>query len=298
MKAKAPSTPAKAQTLSTPVKASTTQEGYKDLVQKAQNLTLQHDRLQASQVLIRGIQREPKGSAAHKELMKTLDELTSVFYTERAQGAFVAGESLAQAKPREAIESFLEALRLEDGNLAVLKAVARLHLVLNECDKADGYVRSAEGLSPFSPEVILLRVQVLGCAKNSDGLEAKLAAAHTDLEPVMKYVRVIEIKDLARRKEYKKAKTVLAGWEALAPGYPEVSFWKFELSRLSGGPVERAAAVQYSQACQNMTVRARKSFNLDVELCKGKGAVDAYLRETGLKPAPSGQEPPNDAQID
>jgi hypothetical protein len=279
----------------TPSKPSTTQENHRDLVQKAQNLTLQHDRLQASQVLIRGIQREPKGSVAHKELMKALDELTSVFYTERAQSAFVAGESLVEMKPREAIDSYLEALRQEDGNLAVLKAVARGYLTLGECDKADTHVRSAEGLNPFSPEVILLRVQTLGCSKNSDGLEAKMSAAQTDLEPVLKYARGIEIKDLARRKEYKKAKALLASWETQSPGYPEVLFWKFELSRLGGGPVERTSAVQYSQACQNMTARARKSFNLDVELCKGKVAVDAYLRETGLKPAaPRDQELPND----
>lgn len=279
----------------TPAKASTTQESHKDLIQKAQNLTLQHDRLQASQVLIRAIQREQKGSPAHKDLMKALEELTSVFYTERAQSAFVAGESLMDTKPREAIDSYAEALRLEDGNVAVLKALGRAHLFVGECDKAEGYVRSAEGLNPFSPEVILLRVQVLGCSKNSDGLEAKLAAAQTDLEPVMKYARGVEIKDLARRKEYKRAKALLATWEAQAPGYPEVLFWKFELSRLAGGSVDRTAATQYSQACQNMTARARKSFNLDVDLCKGKVAVDAYLRETGLKPAaPSGQESPND----
>lgn len=279
----------------TPAKASTTQESYKDLIQKAQNLTLQHDRLQASQVLIRSIQREQKGSVAHKELMKTLEELTTVFYTERAQSTYVLGESLIETKPREAIDAYAEALRLEDGNVAALKALARAHLFLSECDKADGYVRSAEGLNPFSPEVILLRVQVLGCSKNSDGLEAKMAAAQTDLEPLMKYARGVEIKDLARRKEYKRAKALLASWETLAPGYPEVLFWKFELSRLSSAPIERSAAVQYSQACQNMTARTRKSFNLDVELCKGKVAVDAFLRESGSKPtAPSAQESPND----
>ncbi len=286
--------PALAKPPLTPSKPSTTQESYKNLIQKAQNLTLQHDRLQSSQVLIRAIQREQKGSPAHKELMKTLEELTTVFYTEKAQSAFVAGESLIESKPREAIDSYVEALRLEDGNVSILKALARAHLFVSECDKADGYVRSAEGMNPFSPEVILLRVQTLGCSKNSDGLEAKMAAAQSDLEPLMKFARGIEIKDLARRKDYKRAKALLASWETLAPGYPEVLFWKFELSRLSGGAVERQAAVQYSQACQNMTARARKSFNLDVELCKGKVAVDAYLRETGLKPSGPGQEPPND----
>ena len=164
-------------------------ENYKDLIQKAQNLALQHDRLQSSQVLIRAIQREQKGSQAHKELMRALEDLTTVFYTEKAQGSFAAGNSLLETKPRDAIDSYLEALRLEDGNVAVLKALARVHLSEGECDKADGYVRQAEGLNPFSPEVILLRVQELGCAKNSEALDAKLVAAESDLEPVMKFVK-------------------------------------------------------------------------------------------------------------
>ncbi len=54
-------------------------EGYKDLISKARHLTFQRDRLQATQVLIRGIQREPKNTNAHKELLAALDELSGVF---------------------------------------------------------------------------------------------------------------------------------------------------------------------------------------------------------------------------
>jgi hypothetical protein len=32
-----------------------------------------------------------------------------------------------------------------------------------------------------------------------------------------------------------------------------------------------------------MTPRKRKSYILDVDLCKGKNAVDTYLRESGLR---------------
>src|SRR4051794_21074861 len=46
------------------------EETYQDLIQKAQNLTLQQDRLQTSQVLIRGIQRENRGSLAYRELVR------------------------------------------------------------------------------------------------------------------------------------------------------------------------------------------------------------------------------------
>ncbi|MES2857468.1 MAG: hypothetical protein V4692_16475, partial [Bdellovibrionota bacterium] len=135
-------------------------ETFTDIITKAQNLTLQRDRLQASQILLRAIQREPKNSVAYREMMKALEELTAVFYTERAQGAFAAAESIVAIKPKEALDSYAEALRLEETNVAVLKGIARANLVLDECDKAETSLKTAESLIPFSGEIHLLRLQV------------------------------------------------------------------------------------------------------------------------------------------
>ena len=273
------------------VKPVATQESYRELILKAQNLTLQHDRLQTSQVLLRAIQRESRSSVAYKELTRALDELTSVFYTERAQSTFVAGESAMDARPKEALDSFQESLRIEDGNLTVLKSLARTYLVLGECDHAETHVKAAEALNPYSSEVVLLRLQVLDCSKNSSALALKLASPEPELEAVIKFAHGIELRDLARRKEWKKARALIGAWETRAADYPEVYFWKWEISRQSGGPADRGAAVKYVQLCQNLTARKRKSFNLDVDLCKGKEAADAYLKETALQPtSPAHQE--------
>src|SRR4051812_12466574 len=86
-------------------------ESYKDLISKARHLTFQRDRLQATQVLVRGLQHEPKNSTAHKELLATLDELSGVFYTDKAQGLFFAAEGLELDKTKDAIEKLNEALR-------------------------------------------------------------------------------------------------------------------------------------------------------------------------------------------
>jgi hypothetical protein len=110
-------------------KSSAGLETYRDLIQKAQNLTLQRDRLQTSQILLRGLQRETKGSVAYRELARALNELTTVFYTEKAQTYFVSGESLMMAHPHDATAPLQEALKLEEGNVAVLRALARAHLM-------------------------------------------------------------------------------------------------------------------------------------------------------------------------
>lgn len=255
-----------------------TTETYQNLIEKAQNLSLQKDRLQASQILVRAIAQQSRGSTAYRELTRSLDDLMTTFYTERAQSTFTAAESNLPDKPKEAIEGFTEALRLEDGNVTILKALSRAHLSLGECDKADGFVRAAEGLDPYAPEVQLLRLQVLDCQKSSL-LAEKLAGP---LDPAVD-VRGLQIKDFLRRDEIKRAKAVDEQWEKSAPEYPEVYYWKWMISKTEdgSGPAkpDRAAAQKYVQLCQNLTPRKRKSYNLDVDLCKGKEAVDAFLKE-------------------
>ena len=253
-------------------------ESYRNLIEKAQNLSLQHDRLQASQILTRAIAKEPKNSPVYKELSRSLEELMSAFYTERAQSVFVSAESNLPAKPREAIDGFSESLRLEDGNLTVLKALARTHLTLAECEKADGFVKAAEAVDLYSPEVQLLRLQVLDCLK-SPLLVEKLFPLDFTLAALEPWVHGMQMRDLLRRDDEKKAKTILAEWKAAAADYPEVSYWTWKLSSATYKP-DREAAQRYSQLCQNLTPRKRKSYNLDVDLCIGKEAVDTFLKES------------------
>lgn len=265
-------------------------ETYRDLIAKAQNLTLQRDRLQTSQVLIRGIQSETRSSTGYKELLKALNELTSVFYTEKAQTLYATGESLSDTKPREALDHFQEALRAEDGNLSILKAMARIHLRLGECDKADKAVGSSEAVNPFSAEVLLLRLQTLDCQKNFAALNQRLTSLSPELEPLERYWRGLQIKEHIRQKDFKKAKQVLAAWEAQSMEYPEVHYWKWELARKSGAS-DRAAALRYVRLCQDMTPRKRKVHSVDVGLCSSQAAVDAYLRENEHQSfAPAGGE--------
>jgi hypothetical protein len=272
-------------------------ESHQDLILKAQNLTLQRDRLQASQILIRAIQRETKGNNAYKDLTRALTELTTVFYTEKAQSVFSVGEAAVETKPREAIESFQEALRLEEGNVTVLKSLARTQLVLNECEKAEISIRSAEGVDPYSPEVKLLGLQLLACSKSFEALLAKLDVADLDLDTAESYVKSLRsglqihalLETAKPKSDLKKARALLSTWEGQMPDYPEIHFWKWELSKAQSAS-DRTSAAKYAQACQNLSPRKRKTYSLDVNLCKGKEAVDSYLKSSGVGTSPSGNE--------
>ena len=256
-------------------------ETYKDLIEKAQNLTLQRDRLQASQVLIRGIQK--------------------------AHGLYFSAQSMSATKPKEAVEMFTEALRLEDSNLSLLKGVARSQLVLLECSKAESVTTQAEGIDPYSPEVKLLRLQVLECQKAFAALGELLSNEAEDVEPLQKFTRALEIEsaqhDGADEASFdsKKVKALLTAWETKDPEYPELYYWKWKYyqslanerdpqltvkSMPSSEDAAHSAALKYLQLCQNLSARKRRSFDLDVKLCRGSDEVDLFLKSSGQRPSP------------
>lgn len=261
-------------------------ENYKDLIEKARNLALQRDRLQASQVLVRGLKQESKTSPAYKEMAKSLDELSGIFYTEKGQMLFSLAESIVDSKPREALESYQAALRVEDGNVSILKALARAHLSLGECDSAATNVTQAEKFHPVSAEVRLILIQVAECSGQFSRVAELLAATEIDLSPIDKFLRSHQIRDSIRKKDLKKARTIVSSWEVAQPEYPEVYFWKWKLSSVAGAPGgDRSAAQKYTQLCRNLSPRAKKTYSLDLELCKQREAVEEFLKSGELQEA-------------
>ncbi len=257
-------------------------ESYHDLVEKARNLTLQRDRLQASQVLQRGLQREPKNSSGYRELAKALDDLTDLFYTEKGQTLFAQADGLMENKPREALEALQSALRIEDGNLTILRMLARTHLVLGDCDRAESVVTQADGLNPVNAEIRLLRLQVADCQKNAEKFAELSVMTDVDLSSVEKYVRSLQIKDALQRKENKKARVLVSSLEQMGGDYPEIHFWRWRLSMDQSFP-DRTAALTYLQVCQNLSPRQKKVHSLDLDLCAGREKVEEYLRTSSLR---------------
>jgi tetratricopeptide (TPR) repeat protein len=264
-------------------------ETHQDLIQKAQNLTLQRDRLQTSQILQRAIPRKPKNGSAYKELVRSLDELTTVFYTDQAHAAYVAGESLITTRPREAIDPLMEALKLEDNNVLVLRTLARAHLILGECGKAENHLKLAENLNAYSAEIKLLRLQVLDCSNQQNLFMERLSGSggvtldanqllSKELGSFEQFARGLLFNELVRKKDFKKARALIAQTENQFPEYPEVYLWKWKLSLLAKAP-NREAALRYSQACQNLSPRKKKSYFYDVKLCQSKENVEQALKE-------------------
>lgn len=252
-------------------------ESYKDLISKSQNLSLQHDRLQACQILIRAMQKENKNSSAYRELATSLDELSSVFYTDQAQSTFAQGEALVELKPKDAIDKFQEALKLEEGNMAIVKSLTRAQLRIDDCRSADTNIKSAENFDPVSAEYHLLKLQAFQCHRDFEALNEELAKKDVEYDGAEKFMKVFSVDESFQKKDFKKAKQQLANWETQAPDYPEVYYWKWQISNAQGIP-DRSSGQKYIQLCKAMTARKRKSFNLDVDLCKYTEDVETKLK--------------------
>jgi len=258
-------------------------ESYKELISKSQNLSLQHDRLQACQILIRALQKESKNSTPYRELKASLEDLSSVFYTDQAQAIYSQGEALVDTKAREAIDKFQEALKLEEGNMSIIKALARAQLKVDDCGAAAATLKMAESYDSIEGEYQLLRLQSLKCQKDYDAIMEVFnpkdgeVSRNADFDGVERFTKVFLVDEAYRKKDMKKAHQILSDWEAQAADYPEVYFWRWKLALAQNG-VDRASAQKYIQLCKGLTVRKRKLFNLDVELCKNTEEVEAKLK--------------------
>jgi tetratricopeptide (TPR) repeat protein len=252
-------------------------ETYPDLINKARNLTLQRDRLQTSQVLSHGLVRENKNSVGYREIGRALHELTRVFYTEKAQSLYAFGDSLSELKPKDAIDRYTEALRLEDGNVTVLEALARTELRIGECAAADTNIKQAVLIDPLSADLKLLQAQSLDCQKHYDDLTEFLQTKPADLAEGEKAWTGLVIEDLIRHDQAKKAKAIQATFEKEHGDYPQPFYWRWKLSGTP--PTDRPAAQRYILLCQSLSQRKKKLWISDLALCGEKEQVESALKE-------------------
>lgn len=257
-------------------------ETYKDIILKAQNLSLQRDRVQACQILTRSMQKESKQQSAYQELRSSLEQLSTVFYTEKAQALYSQSESLFETKPKDSIEKLQEALKLEEGNLTILKTLVRDYIKINDCSSAETYQKNIENFDKLTPEVNLLKLQVQACSKNWSAVELILQNKDLDWTGVEKYMYVYQLNLSLDKKDFKKAKVIMAQWESSSPDYVEQNYWKDQILCLQEQG-DKPSLQKYIQNCKNMSTRKKKSYFLDVDLCQKLSESEQRMTNLSLK---------------
>jgi hypothetical protein len=245
------------------------------------------------------IEKKPPAASSGKgatraELLRSWEEIATVFLSDKAQNQYALAESLWLSKPKEAVDLLQAVMPLEIGNLSVALLGARAALRALDCSRAETFSKEAEKIFAPGLEVRLIRLQVQSClvADQSNLPPLKIVSSDypVDWGELDSAIRLLLVKDLWRRKDAKGARAAVVAWESQAPEDPEVWFWKWKTSEVSdskrSGPLsaaaarDRAAARNYLRICNEMTPRRRKIFSVHPELCLATESVESDLKSS------------------
>lgn len=272
--------------------------GISAKIEKAREMILKNDRAGAVKAL-KDLYREtakdtgatsaamgkPKPGArdTNREVAQAWREVSEVFLTDKGQNQFSFAESLWLTKPKDAIETLLPLLKLEDGNLAVARLGSRAALRTLDCGKADTFLQQAELTFPIGADVKLLRLQVQECLNGTNASAPALKVpSDVDWAELDGALRMLLVKEAIRRKDLKSAQAALVAWETSPPAAasedPEFWYWKWRASPEL--QKDRSAARKYLRACTEMTPRRRKNFVMHPEFCLHTETVESDLKSS------------------
>jgi tetratricopeptide (TPR) repeat protein len=255
--------------LAAETKASTSKnkESYKDIIQKSQNLTLQHDRLQAAQVLVRVIQSESYNKKASEELKKSLNEISTMFYMEKTQKTFEYAKSLLRESPLEASEKFSDAIKAEPDNISILLWMARLSLFLGKCEEANKYVNKAQEINPFNPQLELAELQSVACLQNVELLN-KALNERKQLEQIFPlYYHMVLVQKFFIQKQYVEANYHIEKAKEIDKEFPEIYFWESQILEKQELSFKDAAS-RYIKDCKTIAKADYLKYELEPRLCQ------------------------------
>lgn len=259
-------------------KANASSETYKDIIEKAYNLSLQKDRTQSISILINALKREGKKSTGQKELSAALDQVAKVFYGDKAQQLFELAISLKNSDPAVAISKFQEAARLEPENLSIELALARMSLSTGDCDSALNRLVKLKDLGVYLEDVRLATSQAQVCMGRFDDYLLSKVDIDTKKSPLSIYWQMTEAEYLIKTGNFAKARDLTQPVQKTHPGFPEGHYWSWkagvELKMKSD-----AIAQKYLTTCKGLNSRTLREYLQEPQLCRRITEVETYLKK-------------------
>lgn len=240
-------------------------ETSKDIIEKAYNLSLQKDRAQAINVLVGAIKQETALRGSTAELSKALQQVSYLFYSDRAQQIYELALSLRRTDPSQAIQKMNEALRIESENLTLFNELQRMLLIKGDCSSALDNIAKVRVQNPFDEVLILLQAQSQACLGNWEEYKKTRELIDLKRNPQAKYWLTLDIEHVHLEKKHAKAKELMASLEKIDSRYPELLYWQWKLVDYAQKP---AAAQKYIKECKNLSATLYRQYMTDVNLCR------------------------------
>jgi hypothetical protein len=261
---------------SRPAMAST-RESHKDIIEKATNLSIQRERLQAINILKNALRKESKKNLAVSELIRALKEQAFVFYSEKAQQAHELAISVFHTDLQMSQTKIKEALKLEPDNFSIEFSAVRISIALNDCDSALERVDKYKDFLSYLEELRLLSAQALNCSgKATEALAMRFSGDLKDEALKPNWV-ILEVESYFRTNQLQKALDMLTSYRPMA-GFPELFYWNWKIEEAMKLRSIKSAQ-SYLNACKSMTKRQQRVFLLEPNLCRRTTEVENFLKK-------------------
>ena len=252
-------------------------ETSKDIVEKAYNLSLQKDRSQAITILVNAIKQENSRSLTTVELKKALQQVSYLFYSDRAQQTYELALSLRKTDPAQAFQKMAEALRMETDNLTLFNEMQRMILIKGDCSAALDNLNKERLQDPFDENLQLLQAQAQVCVGNWEDYKKSRDGNDIKKTGLQKFWLPLEMEHALYEKNLQKAKETLLNLQKLDPKYPEITYWQW---RVAATADKAAFAQKYVKECKNISATAYRQYMTDVNLCRKVVEVENASKNT------------------
>jgi len=259
------------------VQAQAKTETYKDVMEKAFNLSLQRDRTQAVSILLGALKRESKKGRTPKELQTALSQVSHIFYSEKAQQSYELALSFQPTDGAMALSKLQEAARLEPENLSIELSAARVQMMMGDCGAAQKGIIKYKEQAQYLEEVQLALAQAAVCIGQ---FENYLSAKPKDVKksPFQIFWLSLDTEYQYKVGAFAKAKEQSLQMQALDSSFIEASYWEWKALqelKISG----EKSAQKYLTQCKSLSIRLQRQYQAEPNLCRRTAEVETFLKK-------------------
>ena len=253
-------------------------ETAKDIIEKAFNLSLQKDRSQAINILVGAIRQENLRNGNASELLKALQQVSYLFYSDRAQQNYELALSLRRTEPAQSQQKLSEALRVETDNLSLFNEMQRLLIIRGDCSNAFENITKERLQDPYDEFLILLQAQANACLGKWESYVKTRDLSDYKKSNQYKFWLGLEIEYQLSQKSQVKAKELQNTLAKLDGKYPEAHYWNWRVALVANE--KQTAGQKYVKECKNLPAALYRQYMIDVNLCRRVSDVETASKVT------------------
>lgn len=249
-------------------------ETYKDIIEKAQNLSLQKDRHQAINILLAALKKESKPTAV-LDIKRSILDISHMFLSDKAQQAYETAISLKKNDLNQGLDKIIEAHKLEPDNLKIILEHSRMLMRKDDCRAGIDILNKFLRLQEFDEDLALAHAQGLAClGKWADVERISDLSKKKQMEI---YWSILNIEKLISTKQFLKAQEELTQIVKIDPSYPELSYWEFRLRQLQKINI-LDTGMKYLANCKNISAVQYRKYMVDPMLCSRLQFVESEMK--------------------